>query len=195
MIISHRHKFIFIKTRKTAGSSIEKYLINYLGPDDICTGSDSDGTPRLNTSERNGHRGHKWIQANYPNEFDTYFKFAVERNPWDKLVSLYFFYKKRKPKKVAKGFDHFVKTLKNQNDWPMYAHKDQLRVDLLIEYNDLHNSFLKNNIIPYNNELLSTFVKSDTAREKDYSKMYTLETKTIVKNYYKNVIDYFGYTF
>jgi len=193
MIISHQHKFIFIKTRKTAGSSIEKYLINYLGPSDICTGSDSDGTPRLNTLERNGHRGYKWIQANYPNEFDTYFKFAVERNPWDKLVSLYFFYKKRKPKKVAKGFDHFIKTLKNQNDWNMYADKN-IKVDALIDYNNLHNKFIELPI-PYNNELLKTFVKSNTNREKDYKKLYSIETEELVRNRFKIVIDYFGYTF
>jgi hypothetical protein len=194
MIISHRHKFIFVKTRKTAGSSIEKYLINYLGSTDICTGSDSDGTPRLNTTEWNGHRGYKWISHNFPNEWNSYYKFAVERNPWDKVVSLYYFYQKRKPKKVQKGFDHFVKTLKNQNDWSMYAHKDQIKVDCLINYSNLHNSFL-DIPIPYNNELLKTFVKSDTNREKDYKKMYSEETKELVRIYYKNVIDYFGYEF
>ena len=35
MIISHKHNFIFIKTRKTAGSSVELYLENFCGPDDI----------------------------------------------------------------------------------------------------------------------------------------------------------------
>jgi len=34
-IISHKHKFIFIKTRKTAGTSIEIALSRYCGPDDI----------------------------------------------------------------------------------------------------------------------------------------------------------------
>lgn len=35
MIISHRHKFIFIKTQKTAGTSIEIALSKYCGPEDI----------------------------------------------------------------------------------------------------------------------------------------------------------------
>ena len=49
MIISHKYKFIFIKTRKVAGSSIEKFLYPYLDhKTDVLTGSPSDGVPQLN---------------------------------------------------------------------------------------------------------------------------------------------------
>ncbi len=37
MLISHRHKFIFLKTRKTAGTSIEISLSRYLGEEDVIT--------------------------------------------------------------------------------------------------------------------------------------------------------------
>jgi hypothetical protein len=37
MIISHKHKFIFIKTCKTAGTSLEIALSKYCGEDDIIT--------------------------------------------------------------------------------------------------------------------------------------------------------------
>lgn len=37
MIISHRYRFIFIKTKKTAGTSIELELAPHCGPDDILT--------------------------------------------------------------------------------------------------------------------------------------------------------------
>lgn len=37
MIISHRHRFIFLKTRKTAGTSIEIALSRFCGPDDVIT--------------------------------------------------------------------------------------------------------------------------------------------------------------
>jgi len=37
MILCHAHRFIFIKTTKTAGSSPEMTLTKYCGPDDIVT--------------------------------------------------------------------------------------------------------------------------------------------------------------
>ena len=55
MIISHRYKFIFIKTHKTAGSSMEMALGPLCGPDDIIAPMESNlGTdiPR-NYHERN----------------------------------------------------------------------------------------------------------------------------------------------
>ena len=37
MILSHRHRFIFIKTVKTAGTSIEVFLSPHCGPEDVLT--------------------------------------------------------------------------------------------------------------------------------------------------------------
>ena len=37
MIVSHKHRFIFLKTAKTAGTSVEIALSEFLGPDDIVT--------------------------------------------------------------------------------------------------------------------------------------------------------------
>lgn len=37
MIISHKHRFIFLKTQKTAGTSIELVLSQLCGPDDVIT--------------------------------------------------------------------------------------------------------------------------------------------------------------
>ena len=42
MILSHRHRFIFIHTRKVAGTSITAYLNRFMGPDDLQLGSWKD---------------------------------------------------------------------------------------------------------------------------------------------------------
>lgn len=43
MIVSHRHRFIFVKTSKTGGTSLEAAFAPELGPDDIATPVWTDG--------------------------------------------------------------------------------------------------------------------------------------------------------
>ena len=54
MIISVKHKFIFIKTRKVAGSSLEKYLIDKLvdKKTDIHTGTSTNEYSSNNISRK-----------------------------------------------------------------------------------------------------------------------------------------------
>ena len=88
-------KFVFVKTRKTAGSTLEKLLYPYLDPKmDICTGSERDGTSALNIEKNtNGHISLKQIKNKFTN-IDKFFFFTIERNPWDKVVSTIIFIKK-----------------------------------------------------------------------------------------------------
>jgi hypothetical protein len=123
MIISHRHRFIFIKTEKTAGTSIELALARICGPDDVITATVHPEDRALRESLGTGYRREQndAIPLRYltaldiaqairrgrrprfynhigaaeirrfvsPDVWDGYFKFCVERNPWDKVVSLY----------------------------------------------------------------------------------------------------------
>jgi len=50
MIISHSRKFIFLKTRKTAGTSLEIALSKYCGPRDILTPINYDEDARAEIS-------------------------------------------------------------------------------------------------------------------------------------------------
>jgi hypothetical protein len=54
MIISHKHKFIFIKPQKTAGTSVELLLSRFCGDDDIITplGFDPDPYVRQKANAR-----------------------------------------------------------------------------------------------------------------------------------------------
>lgn len=201
MIISHKHKFIFIKTRKTAGSSIEKYLYNYLGSDDVCTGSEQDSTPRLNIDinsklYKDGHVSHEYIKNNYNYEWNNYFKFAVDRNPWDKMVSMYYWYLHSKPHKVSKGFEHLImnSNLNSLNDWSAYSDSNGPIVDQVLTYENLHEQFL-DLPIPYNNELQTTFVKSGLRPNQLYQNLYTEEMQQRVRNQFSQMIDYFQFEF
>jgi hypothetical protein len=202
MIVSHKYKFIFLKTRKTAGSSIQKVLLNFLGDSDIVLTDGRDGHQRKNaTTLLEPHAGWMEISTHYPDEWENYYKFTVERNSWDKAVSSYFFYKSIKPKKVKRGFDYFVLNGKHQmvNDWPRYADQsDNIVVDAILKYENLYDDFLeltKTLQIPYNNELENTFVKSEHRLIKDYKNMYNDETQQKIADIFKKPIDYFDYVF
>jgi hypothetical protein len=56
-----------------------------------------------------GHRDLKFYESKYPKRtFDSYYKFTVVRNPWDRLYSAFTFLKKG-------GFDHIDKQWANEN--------------------------------------------------------------------------------
>jgi len=195
MIISHKYKFIFIKTRKTAGSSIERFLIDYLGPDDICTGSLIENTKSLNIDYIDGHKDWKFIKENYPKEFKNYYKFAVERNPWDKVISYYYYSKNKKPKRTKNGVLEFIsKFSKNVDDWSLYSDGEKIVVDKIFKFEDLHNDF-KRSIIPYNDELLKIKLKSSFRGTVDYKDLYDEESILLIRKKFKNVIKLFNYEF
>jgi hypothetical protein len=52
MILSHEHKFIFLRTKKTAGTSIELALFELCGPNDVIT-----PLAREDEARRAGRRG------------------------------------------------------------------------------------------------------------------------------------------
>ena len=200
MIISHEHKFIFVKTRKTASSSLEKLLSNYLGKNDILTGSINDKTPTMNISTSvNPHVPVKWIKNHYPQSFKEYYKFTVVRNPWDYLVSLYTFHTSTKIDiKLFQGsFNEWISTtnLKKWNDWNKFTIDNTIVVDKIFKYENLHNELLTQTFVPYNGELLHINVKGNYRKDKDYRSYYNSNSIKLVEKSFKNIIDKFDYTF
>ena len=129
MIISHRHKFIFLKTNKTAGTSVEIALSKFCGPDDIITPiSPEDEEMRaqlgylgpqnyvlpissygvyaavrmLIKREKQQFYNHitaKEVKAYVGDQvWNSYYKFCIERNPWDRCTSLYYWRNKSEPR-------------------------------------------------------------------------------------------------
>jgi chondroitin 4-sulfotransferase 11 len=91
MPVSHPHKTIFVHIPKTAGTSIEAVLGMHGDKQDIGV------VPYFNQKLDHEHlygrqMQHMTAQAirtvlNNDALFDSYFKFTVVRNPWDRLVS------------------------------------------------------------------------------------------------------------
>ena len=113
MIISHRHKFIFLKPRKVAGTSVEVALAQHCGDADIVTPIAK--FDRKWDEDHYTHLGKQWpgygrhatlrrVRKRLGREiWDDYFKFAITRNPWDLVVSQYHWATRRDEGQPHKG--------------------------------------------------------------------------------------------
>ena len=147
MIISHKHKFIFIKTAKTAGTSIEIDLNRVLGGSDIATPifPAVDGHKPKNfkrgilKKDFYNHMPASEVKKIIGNDiFDNYFVFCVEREPVDKCISHY---------SMLRNSQHHYK--KNQNlTFDKYIENKKFPVDTN-KYVDKNGSLLVNKILKY----------------------------------------------
>ncbi len=115
MLISHRKCFIFTKTVKTAGTSVESYFEQFCMPEGEWQQSHSReeyiseegiiGYRGQSTEEKKwyNHMSAKNIRDLIGQEiWDRYYKFTVVRNPFDKLISGFYFHRKYNKKRYSK---------------------------------------------------------------------------------------------
>lgn len=114
MIISHYHKFVFVKTNKTAGSSLEALLTQYLQPGDMITtrndmdiGKEIDGRGLIFLngeagSYRKSFANHSPLSDAHKTFPETrkYFSFGVIRNPFSRYESSFRWRTQKKIKKI-----------------------------------------------------------------------------------------------
>lgn len=94
MIVSHKYRFIYIKNKKVAGTSVEAFLSQFLGPDDVTTIGKDNAPP--NRASFYNHMSLQELARLLPKEtYESYYKFCIERHPVDKAVSHYFQIKAR----------------------------------------------------------------------------------------------------
>jgi hypothetical protein len=193
MIISHRWKFIFIKTRKTAGSSIEAALAPLLGPDDISTGSVRDGTPRLNCPDKvTGHWGWRRIVGLAGEDaFWHYRRFCVERNPYDKTVSDWLYHRDQLRDTALPLADYIEHN--GPSDWERYTQSGK-PIARVLRFENIAVEFAKQcaamdipaiNLEPYQ-------LKRNKSRgpSSDY---HDTNSHTAVSQIFANELKHFGY--
>jgi hypothetical protein len=159
VIVSHEHGFVFMKTRKTAGTSVEIALSRVCGDDDVITPvTEVDEVLR----RAHGGRGPQHFESpphlerkafnHMPvsmvrkmlgrRKFETYFSFAIERNPWDAVVSLYHWRSfDAEPGSELPSFGDYVASdavatfaTRNQR---IYRIKGEVAVDRVLRYESL----------------------------------------------------------
>lgn len=165
MIISHERRFILVKSRKTASTSVERAIIPQLGKRDVWTpisippvaGQNyyslwpvdwltakwsvfRDIAGRDSAFHRRFYFDHmplSKIRRSLPAaQFTAYRKYAFDRNPWDFLVSFYFF-RRRKGEVANWDFDRFLHDYPVIQNWSLYTENDHVIADRVFRFEEL----------------------------------------------------------
>jgi len=145
-IVSWCHRFVFLKTHKTAGTSMEVHLARQCAAGDIVTPifpahrehqprnyRDSEGTQRYFN-----HMTALEVRALLPAEFGEFYKFCFERHPVDKCLS-YFAMLRNSPLHQKPG---------NPETWEEYLTRGEFPVDTE-RYTDEAGALLVDRIFKY----------------------------------------------
>lgn len=209
MIISYSHKFIFVRTRKTASSTIEDVLRSNLAPEDIYVSQKKlvDGQTRAEIGEQHenvaGHMTLKEIVPLVSSQFwaDS-FKFSCERHPYEKAVSLAHYNWLRGENRGAPrdmGFDNYLDRIVRRGNYRGFDHYSidgKVAVDDLIRFETLLEDLRRIG------ERLGLSVPPElpqkkTAHRKDRrpaSDVLSERQKEVVYDHCKEEFELFGYT-
>lgn len=164
MIISHKYKFIFIKTRKTAGTSIEISLSKFCDDADVVselgekeeikeqfgyTGARNFKVPMSQWTARDfvklplrgapvfySHSPAAYVRARVPAEiWRDYYTIAFERNPYDRIVSQYFWNTRETGQPVHDYLDNAASY--RLSNWEVYTDGKEIIVDHVAQFANL----------------------------------------------------------
>jgi hypothetical protein len=216
VLISHGKKFIFIKNKKCAGTSVEAFFEKYcMDPSENYVQShfrDSQInnfgiiSQRADPYNFKGHDQLKWrnhmgikeiIKHLGKKKAEEYFKFCVIRNPYDKMVSFYHHRMRVLDKTLT--FDEWCKYRQTHclNNYRLKL-DDEYKIDFYIRYEHLEDDIKKvceKLNIDFNPNNLPKY-KNNIRPKKPYQKYYNNErTKNIVYMKHQKEFEKYNYKF
>ncbi len=213
LVISKKHKYIFFHLPKNAGVSVSKALIRqenslkikriasffiqklHIGKDNFYY-SIKDKELIFFNSHITCYNFYKIFNKN---KFETYNKFVVIRNPWDRLVSRYFYSKKVNSKFKELTFKEFVNfDIRNNievlNQYKFCTKdKNKFCIDTILKFENLENDFNNLTLKIFNKENL--LFHSNKTNHNYYRNYYDNDLKDLVFKKFKEDINYFKYEF
>ena len=158
MIINHRYKFIFIKSFKTAGTSLEIALSKFCDSNDVITPiveKDENIRKKYNFIGPQNYTGFKEHMSALEVKkkidkkiFDNYFKFVTIRNPFEQILSAFYWHNESKKnekkffifRKKAKSFNNFFKVKAHhifEDEFNRYTENGKILTDYFMRYESL----------------------------------------------------------
>lgn len=210
MLLSNPHRFIFIHIYKNAGTSIRRALYphtatkmrwrlhNYATKIGV-----SRFRPRGAPKGYHGHVTAREVAEKMGRErFDSYFSFAIVRNPWDWVVSLWRYMVENQerfpdaPFERFNTFDGYVRWRCDgnygfQKKW-VCDEDGELMVDFVGRFEHLEEDFAE---ICRLIGVEANLPHKNPSTHAHYTEYYTPETIELVRKTYRPDIQFFGYEF
>jgi hypothetical protein len=218
VLVSHRHRFIYTKTHKTAGTSVESYFEPYCMAhgewieqhvrEEYVSASGIIGSRVAKIPEGCkwwNHMSARQIKDQLGDEiWSSYYKFCVVRNPYDKAVSDFFFRTSREGKgeipaaELPSRFESWLESPGPTIDRNKYLIARQFCLDDVIRYEKLGDDMertCKRLGLPWTPDRLPEFKRGIRPVGIDLGRLYTDQSKRLVAAVYAFELSYFGYSF
>ena len=221
MLLSHRHRFIYTKTLKTAGTSVEIYFEDACIPADMEIDQGHHIGETVTPAGVIGYRGPAPAGSTWYNHmcareirelvggavWDGYYKFCVVRNPFDKVVSYWWFTVNSKQQYQYKDAD-FARVRSDFADWCVtrsgdavdrdtYVIDGRLAMDFFIKYESLLDGLAqvcRRVCYPYRPERLGTYKGDARATRRPFCEYHDQRTIAAVQAAFSWELDWFGYS-
>ena len=200
-MISHKHKFIFIHIPKCGGTSIEQsFGFRY-----------KKFSFKRSMGLHPNRTDNFWLQHCTLREIPTecgvdvknFFTFTIVRNPWDRMVSSFFYESRINKKRHGFKFNNFNAFVRS----PTYAaeqhslcqmdfiinERSEPYIDFIGRFENLQEDF--NTVCDKIGIPRKQLPHKNKTKHKHYTEYYDDETKQIVAKKYAKDIEYFGYKF
>jgi hypothetical protein len=229
MIISHKYKFIFLKTAKTASTSIEialskhcgkkdsitpmlpadekiRHSLQYRGPQNYLSPiTDYSREEIINLVFRKSEKKQRYfhhISAEAIKKYvgdevwNSYYKFCVERNPWERFISLYYWMCQSDPRPTISEFleSETVLALKKYG-FDVYTIDGQVAVNKICLYENLEEDLEQVRLLLHIPEKLQLPLAKTQYRKDKRSYRDILDEKQIrkIERMFSQEISLFGY--
>jgi len=228
VIISHKHRFIFIKSQKTGGTSLELALSRICGEDDVITPlnerhereRDQLGglSPRNTDVALLHHRLSDWAltfrgkgrRAFWEHAraaevrawigrsvWREYFKFSIERNPWDRAISLYWW--RLRDSSYRPPMAEFFCTIPQHaiSNLGFYTIGGDIVLDRVIRYENLSEEVARlSRELGLQSSMELTRAKGSTRRDRrPYEEVLGPEERAVIASRCAREIELLGYEF
>jgi hypothetical protein len=218
MRISHKHKFVLISIPKTAGTTI-RYVLDYY--------SDIKSSSSLRNRLYYHHisAGDLKVHFNKQNwDWNKYYKFCFARNPWDRMVSAFYFKKKMinilntthisdtTRLMERKWFQDTLLGAREFSEWILKQNNSEYPASYIVPFQKPLVFENGNTLVDYIGRFENLqedfniicdkigiprqeLPHKNATKHKHYTEYYDDETREIVAERYANDIEYFGYEF